>query len=64
MMYNTTAQSVLLCGSESWLVKGYILKILEGFHHQEARRITGMKAKNMADGDWEYTPVAAALVDA
>ena len=38
-----------------------MLKVLEGFHHWEARRITGMTAKCVADGEWEYPLVVAAL---
>ena len=38
-----------------------MLKVLEGFHHQAARRIIGMKATHGVGGEWEYPPVAAAL---
>ena len=61
MMYKAVVQSVLLYRSESWEVTGDMLKILEGFHHRAARRITGMTAKHVADREWEYPPVAAAL---
>ena len=40
---------------------GDMLKVLEGFHHQAARRIIGMKATHGVGGEWEYPPVAAAL---
>ena len=53
-MYNSVAQSVLLYGSEIWVVMGEMLKVLEGFHHRAARRITGMTAKRVAGGEWEY----------
>ena len=49
MMYKAVYQSVLLYGSDSWVVTGEMLKFLEGFHHQVARRIT------------EYPPLVAAL---
>ena len=42
MMYKAVDQSVLLEGSESLVVTGVILKVLEGFHHRAARGITGM----------------------
>ena len=42
MLYKSVSQSVLLYGSESWVVMGEMLNVLEGFHHQVARRITGM----------------------
>ena len=41
-----------------------MLKLLEGFHHQTARQITGMTTKNLADWEWEYPPVVAALAAA
>ena len=64
MIYKSVAQSVLLYGSESWVVTGAMLKVLERFRHQATRLITRMMAERVADGDWGYTPVAAALVDA
>ena len=44
MMYKAVAQSVLLYESKIWVVMGDMLKVLEGFHHRAARRITGMTA--------------------
>ena len=48
-------------GSESWMVTGDILKVLEGFHYWEARQITGMKVTCGAEREWEYPPVLAAM---
>ena len=31
-----------------------MLKVLVGFHHRAAQRITGMTEKRGADGEWEY----------
>ena len=33
MMYKAVAQLVLMYRSESWVVTGDMLKVLEGFHH-------------------------------
>ena len=52
MMYKAVAQSVLLKVSESWVVTGEMLKVLEGFHHWAARRITGMTATREAGREW------------
>ena len=41
-MYKTVVQLVLLYGSNSWVVTGEMLKVLEEFHHQVAQWITGM----------------------
>ena len=43
VMYNAVEHSVLLYGSESWVVIGEMIKVLDGFHHWEARRIIGIK---------------------
>ena len=43
MMYKAVKQSVILYGSESWVVTGEMIKLLEGFHHWVARRIIGIK---------------------
>ena len=61
MMYKLLSQTVMLYGSESWVVTREMLKVLEGFHHQESIQITGMTAKHVADRDWGYPPVMAAL---
>ena len=53
-MYKTVAQSVLLYGSNSWVVTGEMLKVLTAFHHQAAQQITGMTEKRGACGEWEY----------
>ena len=34
VMYKAVAQSVILYGIKSWVVKGDIIKVLEGFHHR------------------------------
>ena len=41
MVYKTVVQTVLLYGINSWVIPYSIMKVLEGFHHQIARRITG-----------------------
>ena len=61
MIYKAVTQSVLIYGSESWVVTGVMLKVLEVFHNRLDRHITGIMEKRVADGEWEYTPVVAAL---
>ena len=60
-MYKAVAESVLLYGSKSWVVTGDMLKVLEGFHHQTAWRITEMTAKRGAGGEWKYFLVVEAM---
>ena len=63
MMYKSVAQLVLLYGNYIWVVTGYMLKILEGFHHWAASRITGMMATCGSGREWVY-PLLVAAMDA
>ena len=58
MLYKEVVKNVLLYGSDSWVVTGSILKVLEGLQHRSAWRITGMTYLRSYDGEWEYPPVA------
>ena len=60
-IYKVAEQLVLLYGSKIWVVTGEILKVLEGFQHRAARRITGMSDKRGAGGEWEYPLVVEAM---
>ena len=53
-LYKVVMQSVMLCGSENWVVIGDILRVLAGLHHWLAWRITGMTEKREAGGEWDY----------
>ena len=61
MIYKALTQSVILYGSEIWVVTGEMIKVLEGFHHRAARWITGMAETRGAGREWEYPPVVAAM---
>ena len=52
--------TVLLYGSDRWVVTGEMLKVLEGFHHQVVRQVTGKTDWRTLDGEWEWPPVAGA----
>ena len=41
IMYEAVAHSVLLYGSEIWMVMGEMIKVLEGFHHGRQGRSRG-----------------------
>ena len=45
MIYKLVVQTVILYGRKIWVVTGEILKVLKGFHHRAARKITGMTAQ-------------------
>ena len=51
-IHKTVAQLVLLYGRESWVMKGGLLKVLEGFHHRPERRIPGLTVKRGAGEEW------------
>ena len=61
MIYKAVAQSVLLYGSDRWVVTGDMLKVLEGFHHYVERRIIGMMATCRSVRLWEYPLVMAEM---
>ena len=52
MMYKAVAQLVILYNSESWVVTGEMLKVLEEFYHQVDRHITGMTTECGAVREW------------
>ena len=42
VLYKEVAQTVILYGSDIWVVAGAMLKLLEGFLHKADQRIVGM----------------------
>ena len=50
MMYKAVAKSVLLYGSESWVLKRDMVKVIEGFHHRASRQITRIAVTYEAGG--------------
>ena len=64
MLYKSVSQSVLLYGSESWVVMGEMLNVLEGFHYQVARRITRVTAQCTMDWEWDWPLVDEAMENA
>jgi hypothetical protein len=62
MFYKAVVQSVLLYGSETWVVTPAILQVLQGFHHWIARQITGMRPRFCPRTEtWSKPPIAEAL---
>jgi hypothetical protein len=65
MFYKAVVQSVLLYGCETWTVTAQVLKVLEGFHHRVARRLSGKRPYYLPGEDrWVYPPIAEALAGA
>ena len=63
MYYQAVIASVLLYGSESWVVSPTVLRELEGFHVEAARRLTGMRPRKV-EGKWVYPHSADVLTAA
>jgi hypothetical protein len=63
MFYQAVVASVLLYGSESWVVSPSALRELEGFHVEAARRLTGMRPRK-EKGEWVYPHSADVLAAA
>lgn len=63
--YKAVCQSVLLYGCETWVVSQSILRSLEGFHHQVARRLSFQRIRlDPNTGEWIYPPAHLALQSA
>ena len=54
--YKAVVQTVLLFGSETWVISPAMLRTLEGFHHRIARQISGHKPEKLESGEWCYQP--------
>ena len=50
ILYKAVVQTLLLYGRNIWLVTVSMLKVLEGFHHRVARRISGKTAQDTVEG--------------
>ena len=51
-IYLAVVHSVMLYWSEIWFMTPHIGKVLRGFHHRVARRLTGIKPWQGRDGVW------------
>ena len=56
-IYLAVLQSVLLYGSETWFLTPCMQRVLGGFHHKVARRLTGRQLRKGRDGGCVYPPL-------
>ena len=61
VLYKVVLFMVLIYGIQSWVVMVAVLKVMEGFHHQVARRILGKTSQRNVDGEYKWPPVADAV---
>ena len=54
-IYVVVVQDVMIYSSETWSVTPHIGRVLCGFHHRVARRLTGIQFWIGKDGGWVYT---------
>ena len=59
--YRAVVQSVLLFGSETWVLSERMLKMLESFHNRCARFIARDFIQQRPDGSWQLPHTAAVL---
>jgi len=64
LFYKAIVQSVLLFGSETWVLTKKMITALESFHHQCARTITRRYIRQNADGTWTHPNTAETLAAA
>ena len=64
MFYKATVQSVLLFGSETWVLSPAMIQRLEGFHVKAARRMTGLLPKKTAESSWKFPKMKTVLATA
>ena len=63
-IYSSVVQEVLLYGSETWVMTLPIGRILGGFHHRVACRLTGRQNHRRRYGGWVYTLLAEDMEEA
>ena len=63
-IYLAVVQSVLLYRSETWVLTPHMQRVLGGFHHRVACRLTGRQLKKGQDEGWVYPPLEDAMAKA
>ena len=53
IIYNVLVHTVMLYGSVSWVITETTMKVLEEFHYNIDRRITGNTDRHIGEEGWE-----------
>jgi hypothetical protein len=67
IFYKATIQTVLLYGSETWVITDEILQLLTSFHHSIARRLTNRHPRPLPETEtdkWTYPSIQDTLQQA
>ena len=59
--YIAVTQSVLLFGSETWVLTAQMEKALDNFQSRVARKITGRQPRRRKYGSWVYPPLVGVI---
>ena len=62
-IYLAVVQSVLLYGSETWVLTLRMKRVLDRFHHMVSRRLTGWQPWKGWYGGWFYPPLEYAMAE-
>ena len=62
-VYLVVVQAVLLYRSETWVLTPRMQRMLGGFHHRVARRLTSYQPQKGRDGGWFYPPLKDAVAE-
>ena len=63
-IYLSVVQLVLLYGSDKWVPTPSMQRVLGGFHHRVACRLTGRQPQKGQDGGWVYPLLEDAMAEA
>ena len=63
-IYLAVVQSVLLYGSETWVLTPHMQRVLCRFQHKVSHRLTGQQPRKGRDGGWVYLPLEEAMAEA
>ena len=63
-IYLAVVQSVMMYGSETWVMTPHIGRVLRGFQDRVALRLTGRQPWRGRDGVWVYPPLEDTTVEA
>ena len=63
-IYLAVVQSVLLYGSDTWVLTSRMKRVSGGLHHRVDLILTGQQLRKGMDGGWVYLPLDDAMAEA
>ena len=62
-IYLAVVKSVMIYGSESWVLTPHMKRVLGGLFHRVARRLTGRQPRRGQEGGWVYPGTEDAMAE-